>query len=180
MATGTARVVGIVGYDSPMKRINRIAIAVSISVCVSVIPACSSQPSTFTVSSSVAGMVNDPSDITEGKSCKYMDATIQVGDPIILKGSDGRILSKATLTPGDMQYAVCDLDFKFENVPSDSGYTLELAPFPPVVATENELRGSFSLKPRNLYDVMWHRKGADQKLSIEVYDDSESSSPPSS
>lgn len=115
-----------------------------------------SGPEPFDVRGIVSGVVGNPSQITKDVSCTFTDATVSTGDPVVLRGSDGAILGKTTLLPRSMENVACSFGFKFDGIKAgESGYSIELAPYKPVVLSSKELDSkAIELHLRGPMDVL--------------------------
>lgn len=122
-----------------------------------------SQPESFSVKGTIGG---NSDRFTPHTSCTFADATIAVGDPLILKGANGNILGKANLEESYIESPgpACQLKFTFPKVKSgETAYTLTVDGYDPAVVTEDELRSDeLTISARSSFE----RLTGDQPLTV--------------
>jgi hypothetical protein len=120
----------------------------------------SSGPKTFTVHGVVLGAVANANDIVAGKSCKYFDQKLSVGDPVVVRGSSNEMLGTGKLASDDMDhYPTCILHFDIKGIPAgQAGYTITAGGYQPLIVTEDDLRQEpVGLLTRGAMDVLTGR-----------------------
>ncbi|NMO02531.1 hypothetical protein HH308_15045 [Gordonia sp. TBRC 11910] len=103
---------------------------------------------TFDINMHVAGMADKS---YASGLCKFYDASLQPGDPVVLKGADGSLLGKSTLVLDhvDTTSDLCDLAFSIKGVKAgESAYEITVGDYKPIVVSEQELQHPYYLSPR--------------------------------
>lgn len=127
--------------------------------CAAVLSACSNSADTsaFDVSGYVVGTTDNQNDFARS-ACTFYDGTITAGTPVVLRGADGTILSTGMLSENTSSSGpACSFTFRLESVKAgESGYEIDVAPYKPLVVTEEQLRHQpqFGLGVRNATDIL--------------------------
>ncbi|QXN74925.1 hypothetical protein SEA_POSH_17 [Gordonia phage Posh] len=144
-----------------------------VAVAVVALAGCSSpddseENDTLDVKSYVTGQVDNQDGFSED-SCEFYDGRVSAGDSVVIRGSNGEILGKGTLSGGGSGNGpACSFPFEIEDVDAgQSGYSIEVGPYEPLVVSSDELSNpGFSLTARTAMDVVLNESEPPLKVYI--------------
>ncbi|NKR90332.1 hypothetical protein GS885_25715 [Rhodococcus hoagii] len=122
----------------------------------------SSEPESFDAEVLLSG--NADKVVETGSVCTFAEGVVKPGHTALLRGSDDRLLGKATLesrtavSNGGRAGGVCTFAATFTGVaPGEPTYQVIFDGFEPGIFTEAELRGSPIVDAHNSLEALWNR-----------------------
>lgn len=120
----------------------------------------SSEPESFDAEVLLSG--NADKVVETGSVCTFAEGTVKPGQTALLRGSDDRLLGKATLesrtavSNGGRAGGVCTFSANFTGVePGEPTYQVVFDGFEPGIFTEAELRDAPVVDAHNSLEALW-------------------------